>query len=849
MPRPKKEGAPEPKRRSRTGCWPCKARKVKCGEEKPGCLNCERTGEECDYSIRLNWGGRTRNKADSFQVDSRSGTSSPSTIVFPTPEELTGHRTPSPQSHKRSSRHIRSRSSNSHHLGRDRSPVVDPDLRPSFHSHSRSQNGIADDLTRLPDIHSTLPVGLAQSMSSNVPRSNVTSAPADFRGFTFRPPPPAEYPSPSASALPSPNFSGDLPTNDSPAAMLPPFRTMPGLSSPARGQSASFAEETLSVPDHRPKRIRIGVNGEASPMTGSPLLLEQSFDVPDTRRSPNAAMLNAYSPFNGAPLTPGSSVASDEQLRGSAKVAAHQLPPSTANQSNQDPPDLRRLSVQSLLAEDRDIKPWKASQQSKYPLQSVAEETTTYGYDLGLPDLDTPRNDDLGAILPYSPPARRESVLSYLNANGEDEWDSSPFNPFSSQSKVIAFEPGGYYANPVAIKIPFSLEPLPPKLVENKMNLLYFHHFLNHTARILVPHDCSDNPFRSVLPEMALQDEDLLNLLLAYSASHRARLLHHPEPANRIAVYAKDVFPKLRHAVTTNEPTSISTLATAIMLASLEILSPGAFGFGIPWRTHLSIARQMIVARGGPDAISRADKVSYFLIRWFAFLDIIGSLSGRQRDLPLSTYYWMNDFCDSQIDCLLGFHSNCVGYLARVSYLVNTVERERIDEMGNVQESWQPSPAIVQQAEELKREIHQAREQVWKPCPYGTNENEHEAGWDALEIAATNDMFHWAALIHIDRRVLNLPLENAEVQYAVKEIVGALYKIRGGSSAEANILFPLFTAGVHAVDPYQRERVMSRLAVVETFGMTHMTKAKTLMQEVWNTGKPWESLVSDEFVG
>lgn len=32
------------------------------------------------------------------------------------------------------------------------------------------------------------------------------------------------------------------------------------------------------------------------------------------------------------------------------------------------------------------------------------------------------------------------------------------------------------------------------------MNLLYFHHFIDHTARILVPHDCEKNPFRTILP-------------------------------------------------------------------------------------------------------------------------------------------------------------------------------------------------------------------------------------------------------------------------------------------------------------------------------------------------------------
>ncbi|TWU74456.1 hypothetical protein ED733_004697 [Metarhizium rileyi] len=39
MPRQKKTKSREPKKRSRKGCWPCKARKVKCGEEHPACMN------------------------------------------------------------------------------------------------------------------------------------------------------------------------------------------------------------------------------------------------------------------------------------------------------------------------------------------------------------------------------------------------------------------------------------------------------------------------------------------------------------------------------------------------------------------------------------------------------------------------------------------------------------------------------------------------------------------------------------------------------------------------------------------------------------------------------------------
>ena len=91
---------------------------------------------------------------------------------------------------------------------------------------------------------------------------------------------------------------------------------------------------------------------------------------------------------------------------------------------------------------------------------------------------------------------------------------------------------------------------------------------------------------------VAITDPNLLNLMLAYSASHRARFLRHPEPSNRIAHWVRDVFPTLRHAL--NDPgenVTDSHLATAIMLVSLKIVSPSTFEVPIPWHTHLKLAR------------------------------------------------------------------------------------------------------------------------------------------------------------------------------------------------------------------------------------------------------------------
>jgi hypothetical protein len=486
------------------------------GEEKPQCLNCERQGEACDYSIRLNWGGRTKSKNEGgFVFDSKSAGSSPSTIVFPTPEALTGHSASATPSPSRSTfadrspkpptvRHVRSHSNLSVPGSESSSSMIDPDLMRFGHSHSRSQNAIGQEFMGLPDMQRHTPFGQA-STSASLPRTQITSAPIDGRAFQFRTNSSSEYPSPSISSLASPSFSGELSlaTHDSPSAMLPPFRPMPSASPPAR--THAFSEDPASTIDHRSKRMRFGGgNGEMSSMPGSPLPVDPSLESSDSKpslgdmRSPNLPFLAPYSPFASTPLTPGSSIASDEHNSRNSAKSTSTIPSYMPSQVSREPPDLRRLSVSSLLADPQEeIKPYRPSPR-QYPITSNIERTTTYGYDMGYTDLDTPKNDDSNAIMVFSPPVSRENTLTDVKSNSETDFTSDI--GFGARSRDMAFESGGYYAKPVPIKIPQALEPLPASLLENRMNLLYFHHFLNHTARILVPHDCEQNPFRMILP-------------------------------------------------------------------------------------------------------------------------------------------------------------------------------------------------------------------------------------------------------------------------------------------------------------------------------------------------------------
>lgn len=438
--------------------------------------------------------------------------------------------------------------------------------------------------------------------------------------------------SPSASTFS--NRSNTLAAIDSPTS-TPPYYPGRDDGDVAEGNVYGRPAKRMRSGYHSGQDISTSYHASMAPRTPA------SFSYPMDHHTPS--LRNSV----GTPPTPGSSYG-DETYRSYLLNSS----PYVA----QEAPDLRRLSVNSLLSGppgmphliSRGHAPRSIPEEQDQ--KDITQDIIEYGIDRGTKDLDYPKNDDANAITGVSPVSRRAHLDLVLRG------DESKYLEFGFGDSISAFEEGGYYYTPVTVSIPRILEPLPSKLLENPMNLLYFHHFINHTAGCLIPHNCSSNPFRRILPLMAVHDDNLLNLLLAYSASHRARLLRQPEPATRIAHWVQDIFPNLRKALDDpNQIISNALLATAIMLASLEIISPKAFGVEVPWQRHLDTARQMIFARGGPKGMrveSRSDLVSDFLWSWFAYLDVLGSLSGGKNSpssvsLTYSISYINNNFDSS----------------------------------------------------------------------------------------------------------------------------------------------------------------------------------------------------------
>src|SRR6266536_6246008 len=114
---------------------------------------------------------------------------------------------------------------------------------------------------------------------------------------------------------------------------------------------------------------------------------------------------------------------------------------------------------------------------------------------------------------------------------------------------------------------------------------------------------------------------------------------------------------------------------------------------------------------------------------------------------------------------VLGFTSRCVAILAQIAALARHCDNERITQYGELIPDWSPSPYVASKAEALRVALNDARTHAYKPCPHrDSNPDSPQEAWDGLEMAATNEAFHWAGLVHLYRRVLGKEREDEDVQ-------------------------------------------------------------------------------------
>ncbi|ANB15641.1 putative RNA-binding protein C3H8.09c [Sugiyamaella lignohabitans] len=474
------------------------------------------------------------------------------------------------------------------------------------------------------------------------------------------------------------------------------------------------------------------------------------------------------------------------------------------------------------------------------------------------------------------------------------------------------------------VTIPRGLTPLPDILIQVPVYRDLFYHFVDVTADALVPVPqlYNNNPFKIVLPRLALNTPHILSLIIAYAATHRAKILHQPEPVEMIGKLLERTFDGLTHSLENErEALSDTTLATAIMLSSYSIISSAAEE---SWKTHLHGAREIVVARGiasslsggiltgsqenigsyTPAAIPNSNNKSYgpqplrvihedvsnnevisFLIRVFAYIDVIGALSSssassvltnneqvsqlwsipnwnlsQQRhysqDLygkPISTSTPLGTLMngDPDIDFLLGIDLNLIPVLSKVSSLAKrrrileqnphefTLDAYNAENSDLLSEGLELSKILISccSSGELRR-----KERI-KQGSNLINQHEHTL---LLQLATMNLTFGYSGLIHLYRRVLKLTTDSAPVQELVTMITDLLdQNIPIGSSIEACMSFPIFTTACEVTDPEVRDRYRERMNSMQRFGFGQVSRAQQLMEECWARNEPWTGIMDD----
>lgn len=437
---------------------------------------------------------------------------------------------------------------------------------------------------------------------------------------------------------------------------------------------------------------------------------------------------------------------------------------------------------------------------------------------------------------------------------------------------------------PAPPPITYMAPPLPTMLLEVPYYRGLLHFWVNVVAHNLVPapsHLYMENPFKVILPQMALSCPSVLAALLAFAAEFKFMLSTHVPDTSAIIdqLLKRSCNELLRLLKNTESATADHTLATIMLLACFDLFSSGDFH---RHRIHTLGARQIIEARGR-NALTKhqgdtSREVTSFLVRWFVYIDVIGALSATKNqenyltsselyldrpskspeDANTSNLYFESLHNEkSDIDEMLGFEVNLVPQFTKIALLIRKTEAQldfcRVSGL-------QPnvSPDIVGEALIVKENIicaYEAGEALRRERLHASLQNSHQkpAATDVLRLLrqdavlrSTNKMFCDMGVINLYRRVLRVRRDSELVQKLAAGVARLAHEhIEVRSPADICTIFPLFTAGCETLDSELQQFFTQRFTNLVEMGNINAQKGLAIMQRCWNTGQEWIDALKD----
>lgn len=575
-----------------------------------------------------------------------------------------------------------------------------------------------------------------------------------------------------------------------------------------------------------------------------------------------------------------------------------QTSPKTTSTQTTPKQQLFKTEVEEILQ----IEPQPSIQPS--PNVNTIIDTLSTFYDqkvthsLQWPVLEEIDNSDL--IKESSPSLENNAFV--LSPNSPFEFDisdtlhSSPYSnlmsiPLMNEHKQLTDTSS---TNSVFVEpIPRGLLPLPDILLNSPHFYESFHHYVNSTTNLLTPADNTvyiNNPFKYVLPKLAMTNDGLMSLIIAFGLAHKS-LLSKTDPTEFIDSLLSRALSDLL-ILLNNQETSTSDLTLTLVIMFSSFL---AFSYkSDKWKVHVNGAKQIFLMRGYNKPFGKLvtelkeegtsmggeikkSKLIYFLIRWFAYIDIFTRLSSPLMPTNEDIVNYLNndnsdaispisevsigsdEFKKSKnesqidyevdetnqalikdesfngIDYMMGFDLKLLPIFSQLCDLIKFVNlHKRINDSGKVQ----LSPTLIENAINIQNKFESLKK------------NSYIEGANSINtIIATNSCFIFMGLIQLYKRVLLMSTDSKLIQSLCLQTLEAFDKYIDSKSPNAvALIFPLFVAGceMRTSDLQIRQKFIDKLHDLKQNGAVSADCATEVMISCWNTNSNWYDIMRDE---
>lgn len=409
----------------------------------------------------------------------------------------------------------------------------------------------------------------------------------------------------------------------------------------------------------------------------------------------------------------------------------------------------------------------------------------------------------------------------------------------------------------------------------------FFNLFINETSKFFVAFNSQafPNPYRTVLPQMALLCPTLMKLIIAFGAKHRKMIAMVDEEANYPSLEengwpSKDfesmgenllnqalneLVEKLR---TSKGRADISTIAIILLLSSLGIFFNDDRG---NWRTHYNGAKRIVFNEleidERPKKSSIYDKKysqpHLFVLRWFIYLDIVGPISSgffrsKSEEVPRPHFnfncLYENNLGQSSMESLEdisplnGMDMKLLSYLTRVSQLILRKKTSSINQGDHFQTASEAICLDYKISNHLQKSEEQ-RDMIVKRLK-ALSDPSIENRLECYEILRTSNLIvGFTGILQLRRRIVEMAQDSELVTQILRKITDLIRtKITINSPALSCMSFCFFTVGCELVDDSMsthRNVYRDRLMSLWKKGVPSVLQAVKVMEECWRLRKPW----------